>query len=62
MATRNKRSFKNRNGSKNAWAAKQVTPKGVNTPYIGSHMNSSLGGVQVSNKSLEKFYGDKVKF
>ena len=24
------------------------TPRGVNTPYIGSHMNSKLGNVKIS--------------
>jgi len=61
MATRIKTQFKNKNRAKNAWFAKQDTPRGVNTPYIGSYMDSKLGDVQVSNKSLEKFYGDKIK-
>ncbi|SVD15981.1 uncharacterized protein METZ01_LOCUS368835 [marine metagenome] len=38
-----------------------MTPKGVNTPYNGSYMNSKLGDVKVNNKSLEEFYGDKIK-
>jgi|TARA_R100001594_G_scaffold21319_3_gene41152 hypothetical protein len=61
MATRNKRSFKNKNRAKNAWFAKQVTPHGVNTPYDGSYISGKLGGVQVGNKSLQQYYGDKIK-
>ncbi len=61
MATRIKTQFKNKNRAKNAWFAKQDTPPGVNTPYIGSYMDSKLGDVKVSNKSLEEFYGDKIK-
>ena len=58
MATRIKTQFKN---NKQGWTSKLETPRGVNTPYIGSHMNSKLGNVKVSNKSLETFYGDKIK-
>ncbi len=56
--TRIKTKFKN---NKQGWTSKLETPRGVNTPYIGSHMNSKLGDVKVSNKSLETFYGDKIK-
>ena len=52
MATRIKSKFK---------TVKLMTPKGVTEPYIGSYMNSKLGDVKVNNKSLETFYGDKIK-
>ena len=58
MATRIKTQFKN---NTQGWKSKLMTPKGVNTPYIGSYMNSKLGDVKVNNKSLETFYGDKIK-
>ena len=58
MATRIKTQFKN---NKQGWTSKLMTPRGVNTPYIGSYMNSKLGDVKVNNKSLETFYGDKIK-
>ena len=58
MATRIKTQFKN---NKKGWTSKLMTPRGVNTPYNGSYMNSKLGDVKVSNKSLEEFYGDKIK-
>jgi len=58
MATRIKTQFKN---NKQGWTSKLMTPKGVNTPYNGSYMNSKLGDVKVNNKSLEEFYGDKIK-
>ena len=58
MATRIKTQFKN---NKQGWTSKLMTPKGVNTPYNGSYMNSKLGDVKVNNKSLETFYGDKIK-
>jgi len=53
-----KTQFKN---NKQGWTSKLMTPKGVNTPYNGSYMNSKLGDVKVNNKSLETFYGDKIK-
>jgi len=56
--TRIKTQFKN---NKQGWTSKLMTPKGVNTPYNGSYMNSKLGDVKVNNKSLETFYGDKIK-
>ena len=52
MATRIKTQFKN---NKQGWTSKLTTPRGVNTPYIGSYMNSKLGDVKVNNKSLETF-------
>ena len=58
MATRIKTQFKT---NKQGWTSKLMTPKGVNTPYNGSYMNSKLGDVKVNNKSLETFYGDKIK-
>jgi hypothetical protein len=58
MATRIKTQFKN---NKQGWSAKLMTPRGVNTPYNGSYMDSKLGDVKVNNKSLETFYGDKIK-
>ena len=45
MATRIKTQFKN---NKQGWTSKLMTPKGVNTPYIGSYMNSKLGDVKVN--------------
>ena len=60
MATRIKEKFKNKNRAENAWFAKQDTPRGVNSPYIGSYMSGKLGGVKVANESLKQYYGKKV--
>ena len=57
MATRTKTQFKN---NKQGWTSKLMTPKGVNTPYIGSYIQGDLGGVKVGNPSLRSFYGSKV--
>ena len=38
-----------------------MTPKAGPQPYNGSYISGSLGGVKVSNPSLVKFYGDKIR-
>ena len=38
-----------------------MTPKAGEQPYNGSYISGSLGGVNVSNPSLVKFYGDKIR-
>ena len=50
MATRNKTQYKNKNGAKNAWFAKQVTPHGVNTPYDGSYISGSTWETMTPHK------------
>ena len=37
---------------------KDMAKGGVSEPYIGSYVHGSLGGVNVGNKSLQKFYGN----
>ena len=37
---------------------KDMAQGGVSEPYIGSYVHGSLGGVNVWNKSLQKFYGN----
>ena len=40
---------------------KKETSKFVTEPYIGSYIDSELGGKHVSNKSYEKYYGKMIK-
>ena len=37
---------------------KDMAQGGVSEPYIGSYVHGSLGGVNVGNKSLQKFYSN----
>ena len=37
---------------------KDMAQGGVSEPYIGSYVHGSLVGVNVGNKSLQKFYGN----
>ena len=37
------------------------TPKAGKQAYIGSYIKGDLAGTKVSNPSLVKFYGDKIK-
>ena len=38
-----------------------IEPVIVNETYIGSYIDSELGGKHVSNKSYEKYYGKMIK-
>ena len=37
---------------------KGMAQGGVSEPYIGSYVHGNLGGVNVGNKSLQKFYSN----
>ena len=39
----------------------RVKPVIVDETYIGSYIDSELGGIHVSNKSYEKYYGKMIK-
>ena len=39
----------------------RVKPVIVDETYIGSYIDSELGGKHVSNKSYEKYYGKMIK-
>ena len=39
----------------------RVKPVIVDETYIGSYIDSELGGKRVSNKSYEKYYGKMIK-
>ena len=39
----------------------RVKPVIVDETYIGSYIDSELGGRHVSNKSYEKYYGKMIK-
>ena len=39
----------------------RVKPVIVDETYIGSYIDSELGGKHVSNKSYEKYYGTMIK-
>ena len=39
----------------------RVKPVIVDETYIGSYIDSELGGKHVSNKSYEKYYGKIIK-
>ena len=38
-----------------------IEPVVVSEKYIGSYIDSELGGKHVSNKSYEKYYGKMIK-
>ena len=38
-----------------------IEPVVVDETYIGSYIDSELGGKHVSNKSYEKYYGKMIK-
>ena len=38
-----------------------IKPVIVDETYIGSYIDSELGGKHVSNKSYEKYYGKMIK-
>ena len=38
-----------------------IEPVVVDETYIGSYIDSELGGKRVSNKSYEKYYGKMIK-
>ena len=38
-----------------------IEPVVVDETYIGSYIDSELGGRHVSNKSYEKYYGKMIK-
>ena len=38
-----------------------IKPGIINETYIGSYIDSELGGKHVSNKSYEKYYGKMIK-
>ena len=40
---------------------KRVKPVITDETYIGSYIDSELGGKHVSNKSYEKYYGKMIK-
>ena len=37
---------------------KNLAQGGVSEPYIGSYVHGNLGGVNVGNKDLQKFYSN----
>ena len=39
----------------------RVKPVIIGEEYIGSYIDSELGGKRVSNKSYEKYYGKMIK-
>ena len=39
----------------------RVKPVIIDETYIGSYIDSELGGKHVSNKSYEKYYGKMIK-
>ena len=39
----------------------RVKPVIIDEEYIGSYIDSELGGKHVSNKSYEKYYGKMIK-
>ena len=39
----------------------RVKPVIIDETYIGSYIDSELGGRHVSNKSYEKYYGKMIK-
>ncbi len=59
MATRVKTQFKNKHRIHKAMGG--YTPKAGKQAYIGSYIKGDLAGTKVSNPSLVKFYGDKIK-
>ena len=38
-----------------------IEPVVIDETYIGSYIDSELGGKHVSNKSYEKYYGKMIK-
>ena len=38
-----------------------IEPVIIDEEYIGSYIDSELGGKRVSNKSYEKYYGKMIK-
>ena len=39
----------------------RIKPVIIDETYIGSYIDSELGGKHVSNKSYEKYYGKMIK-
>jgi len=55
------KTFKKMAAKRKGMAIGGMTPKAGAQPYNGSYISGSLGGVNVSNPSLVKFYGDKIR-